>query len=81
MWWQERSAGYEACERRLRWWALYLIGALLVAMVGIVEVFVEGVVLRKILETITVAVGFGSICGWLYLNRIAFDLEKGRRRA
>jgi hypothetical protein len=46
-----------------------------------VEAFVEGAVLRKILETITIAVGFGSICGWLHLNRIAFDLDKGRRRA
>jgi hypothetical protein len=38
-------------------------------------------VLRKILETLTVAVGFGSICAWLHVHRIAFDLAKGRRRA
>jgi len=49
-------------------------------MVGIEEAFVGGVVLRKVLETITVAAGFGSICVWRHLNRIAFDLDKGRRR-
>jgi hypothetical protein len=63
------------------WWGLYLIAAMLVALVGIVEAFVEGVVLRSVLEIVTVAAGFGSICGWLHLNRIAFDLDKGRRRA
>jgi len=42
--------------------------------------YVDGVVLRKILETITIAAGFGSICVWLHVNRIAFDLDKGRRR-
>jgi hydrogenase/urease accessory protein HupE len=67
-------------ERRPTWWGLYLIAALLVAIIGIVEAFVEGVLLRKVLETITVAAGFGSICVWLHLNRIAFDLDKGRRR-
>ena len=40
----------------------------------------NGVVLRKILETIAVAAGFGSICVWLHVNRIAFDLDKGRRQ-
>lgn len=42
--------------------------------------YVDGVVLRKILETITIAAGFGAICVWLHVNRIAFDLDKGRRR-
>ena len=79
--WHEWSAGDVAREPRPTWWRLYVIAALLVAVVGIVEAFVEGAVLRKILETITIAVGFGSICGWLHLNRIAFDLDKGRRRA
>ena len=45
-----------------------------------VPAYVDGVVLRKILETLTVAAGFGSICVWLHVNRIAFDLDKGRRR-
>jgi hydrogenase/urease accessory protein HupE len=78
--WHEWSAGCEMSERRPTWWGLYLIAALLVAIIGIVEAFVEGVLLRKVLETITVAAGFGSICVWLHLNRIAFDLDKGRRR-
>jgi hypothetical protein len=78
--WQERSAAYETCERGLTWGAPYLIAALLVAMVGIVEAYIDGVVVRKVLETITVAAGFGSIWLWLRTNRIAFDLDKGRRR-
>ena len=78
--WQEWSVPYEPSGRRPTWWALYLIAALLVAVVGSVEAYVDGVVLRKILETITVAAGFGSICVWLHVNRIAFDLDKGRRR-
>ena len=68
-------------ERRPTWWGLYCIAALFVAVVGLVEAYVDGVVLRKVLETIAVVVGFGSICGWLHVNRIAFDLDKGRRRA
>jgi hydrogenase/urease accessory protein HupE len=79
--WHEWSAGHETSEWRPAWWGLYLIAALLVATVGIVETYVEGVVLRKLLETLTVAVGFGSICAWLHVHRIAFDLAKGRRRA
>jgi hydrogenase/urease accessory protein HupE len=78
--WQEWSGPYETSGRRPTWWALYLIAALLVAVVGSVEAYVDGVVLRKILETITIAAGFGSICVWLHVNRIAFDLDKGRRR-
>ena len=35
--WQERSAAYETCERGPTWGATYLIAALLVAMVGIVD--------------------------------------------
>jgi hydrogenase/urease accessory protein HupE len=78
--WHEWSAEHAAREPRPTWWGLYFIPALLVAVVGLVEAFVEGAVLRKILETITIAVGFGSICVWLHVNRIAFDLDKGRRR-
>ena len=78
--WHEWSTGGEMSERRPTWWGLYLIAALLVAIIGIVEAFVEGVLLRKVLETTIVAAGFGSICVWLHLNRIAFDLDKGRRR-
>jgi hypothetical protein len=67
-------------ERRPTWWALYVIAALLVAVVAIEDVLVAGEVLRKLLETITVVAGFGSILAVLHLNRIAFDLDKGRRR-
>jgi len=68
-------------ERKPTWWALYIIAALLVAAVAIEEAFVAGEVVRKILETLTVVAGFGSILAVLHRNRIAFDLDKGRRRA
>jgi len=67
-------------ERRPTWWALYVIAALLVAVVAIEDVLVAGEVLRKLLETITVVAGFGLTLAVLHLNRIAFDLDKGRRR-
>jgi hypothetical protein len=78
--WQTWSSEDKTLDRRPTWWELYLIAALLVAVVGIEEAFVAGAVLCTILEAIAVAAGFGSICVWLQLNRIAFDLDKGRRR-
>ena len=68
-------------ERRPTWWGLYLIAALVVAIIGIEEACIAGAVLCTVLETITVVVGFGSISVWLHFNRIAFDLDRVRRRA
>ncbi|HXD99778.1 MAG TPA: hypothetical protein VN646_24705 [Candidatus Acidoferrum sp.] len=65
---------------RPTWWLLYVIGALLVAVVGLVEMFVDGQGLREILETMAVVSGFGLIGVWLRRNRLALELEQGRRR-
>ena len=65
---------------RPTWWLLYVIGALLVAVVGLVEMFVDGQGLREILETMAVVSGFGLIGVWLGRNRLALELEQGRRR-
>ena len=73
----------EPCEwrnARPAWWLLYGIAALLVAMIGLVEMFVEGGGLREILEAVTVVGGFALISFWLRLNRIALELERGRRQ-
>ena len=73
----------EPCEwhnTRPAWWLLYAIAALFVAMVGLVERFVDGGGLRQILEAVTVVAGFGLIRFWLRHNRIALELEQGRRR-
>jgi hypothetical protein len=61
--------------------ALYILGALLVATVGLVELFVEGEGLRTVLEVLAAVAGFALITVWLRLNRIALDLDRGRRRA
>jgi hypothetical protein len=77
---QERSTRDEWRNTRPRWWLLYVIAALLVTVVGLVERSVDGHRLREILEALAVVAGFGLIGIWLRGNRIAFDLEQGRRR-
>jgi hypothetical protein len=74
MWRQEQS-------KRPTWWLLYVIGALMVAVVGLAEMLVDSEGLRKVLETLALVVGFGLTRIWVRLNRIALDLERGRRRA
>jgi hypothetical protein len=49
-------------------------------VVGLVEMFVDGQGLREILETMAVVSGFGLIGVWLRRNRLALELEQGRRR-
>jgi hypothetical protein len=61
---------------RPRWWLLYVSAALLVAVVALVEMFVEGEGLRKVLETLTTLGGFSLIAIWLRRNRIALELEQ-----
>jgi hypothetical protein len=77
---QERSARYEWRNTRPRWWLLYVIAALLVTVVGLVELSVDSLRLREILEALVVMAGFGLIGVWLRGNRIALELEQGRRR-
>jgi hypothetical protein len=77
---QERSMRYESRNARPRWWLLYGIAALLVAVVGLVELSVDGERLREILEALAVMAGFGRMGTWLRGSRIALDLEQGRRR-
>jgi hypothetical protein len=77
---QERSTRYEWRNTRPRWWLLYVIAALLVTVVGLVELSVDSLRLREILEALAVMAGFGLIGVWLRGNRIALELEQGRRR-
>jgi hypothetical protein len=58
---QERSAGDEWRNTRPRWWLLYVIAALVVTVVGLVEQSVDGLRLREILEVLAVMAGFGLI--------------------
>jgi len=66
---------------RPTWWLLYVIAALLVGVVGLVELSVQGDVVRKILDSLDVVAGFGLIGVWVRRNRSAFDLARDRRRA
>jgi hydrogenase/urease accessory protein HupE len=71
---------WEWHDTRPAWWLLYGIAVLLVALVGLIERFVDGGGLRQVLEAITVVTGFGLLRLWLRRNRIALELEQGRRR-
>ena len=66
---------------RPTWWLLYVIAALLVGVVGLVEISVQGDVVRKILDSLDVVAGFGLIGVWVRRNRSAFDRARDRRRA
>jgi len=56
---------------------LYVIAALPVTAVGLLEIFVDAGALRQILEALAVIGGFGLIALWRRSNRIALDI--GRR--
>jgi uncharacterized membrane protein HdeD (DUF308 family) len=68
-------------EGRPRWWWLYAVGAVLVAMLGLVEPQVGEGALRTVLEVVVAIAGFSLMSVWLRVNRLALELEKGRRRA
>lgn len=74
---RERSVRCEARGPHPTWWVLYVIAGLLVAVVGLVEIFVDAGALRQILEVLAVIGGFGLIALWRRSNRIALDV--GRR--
>jgi len=61
------------------WWLLYGIGLLLVALIGLLEIFLSAGALRTILESATVIVGFGLMAIWLRHNRIVLDVRRSRR--
>jgi|RhiMetdeSRZDD1v2_1073273.scaffolds.fasta_scaffold413002_4 hydrogenase/urease accessory protein HupE len=79
--WQAGSVRRRSDHGRPTWWLLYAIAVLFVGVVGLVELFVDGQELRKILEVLIVMAGFGLIALWLRGNRIALELERARRRA
>jgi len=66
---------------RPTWWLLYVIAVLLVGVVGLVEISVQGHVVRKVLDSVDVVAGFGLIAVWMRRNRGALDLARDRRRA
>ena len=73
---RERSGRYRTRAPRPAWWLLYTIAALLVAVVGLVEVFVVAGGLRALLEALAVIGGFGLLALWRWSNRIALDMAR-----
>lgn len=73
---QERSLRWEERGPRPAWWLLYLIGVLVVAVVGLIEIFVDGAWLRETLEIMGVIGGFVLAVVWRRSNRIALDLDR-----
>ncbi len=67
---------YRVRGPRPAWWLLYAIAALLVAVVGLVEVFVVTGGLRVLLEALAVIGGFGLLTLWRRSNRIALDMGR-----
>jgi hypothetical protein len=73
----ERSVRCAVRGPQPTWWLLYVIAALLVMVVGLLEIFVDAGALRQILEALAVIGGFALIALWRRSNRIALDI--GRR--
>ena len=71
---QERLVRCNTRSPQPTWWLLYIFAALLVAIVGLLEVCVDGGALRKVLEALAVIGGFGLIGLWRRSNRIALDM-------
>jgi len=60
------------------WWQLYGLGALLVALIGVIDAGVPSGMLRTILESVGVVLGFGLMLAWRHYNRMAFELRRRR---
>ena len=60
------------------WWQLYGLGALLVALIGVIDAGVPSGTLRTILESVGVVLGFGLMLVWRHYNRMALELRRRR---
>jgi len=60
------------------WWQLYGLGAMLVALIGMIEAGVPSGTLRTILESAAVVLGFGLMLVWRHYHRTALELERRR---
>lgn len=71
--WRQRK------DEKPTWWLLYGICLILVALIALVEVTVPPGGLCTTLEMVLVIVMFGLMAVWLQFNRVALELQKGRR--
>ena len=58
------------------WWLLYGIGLLLVALIGLLEIFISAGALRTILESAAVIFAFVLMAIWRRHNRIALEVRE-----
>jgi hypothetical protein len=71
---------YRRNDPKPTWWLLYLIAALVMAVLGLIEISVPRDVPRTLLESLAAINGFGLIGAWLRNNRTALEVEQERRR-
>jgi len=60
------------------WWQLYGIGALLVALIGLIETVLSAGALRTPLESAAVIFAVVLMVTWRRHNRMALDLARRR---
>ena len=60
------------------WWQLYGIGALLVALIGLIETVLSAGALRTTLESAVVIFAVVLMVIWRRHNRMALDLARRR---
>jgi hypothetical protein len=53
----------------------------MMTMIGLVEILVDAEGPRRVFETLAVVAGFGLTRIWVRFNRIALELQQGRRHA
>lgn len=67
---------YELKKRvvKPRWGTLYTLSALLVGLVGLVEIAIPAGTARQVLEVVATLAGFAAMAIWVRLNRVALDM-------
>jgi hypothetical protein len=66
----------DSIEKKPTWWLLYTNGAALVALVGLLEISVEGEAARLMLELGAVVAMFVLLLCWLRVNRGRIELAE-----
>jgi hypothetical protein len=56
--------------RKPAWWALYMVGVLLIGSVGVLERYIPPGPARTVLECTAVILAFGLMLLWRHCNRV-----------
>src|SRR5262247_862578 len=66
-------------EKRPSWWLLYIIAAVMVALVALVETSVDNEMARMTLEIVIVIAIFALMLRWIRANRGRIELSEAAR--